>query len=104
MAPVTEMKAPVSAKNQVPDFITAINADYRSQIAHVFLLHGDIYDYCDNTGRDLTRSEEHTSELHSLRHLVCRLLLEKKKISNTRLFYLISCFYACLSARMRRLG
>src|ERR1035438_3119417 len=27
---------------------------------------------------DLTRSEEHTSELQSLRHLVCRLLLEKK--------------------------
>src|SRR5436853_4092505 len=29
------------------------------------------------------RSEEHTSELQSLRHLVCRLLLEKK---NKRLF------------------
>src|SRR5262245_63442138 len=27
----------------------------------------------------LGRSEEHTSELQSLRHLVCRLLLEKKK-------------------------
>src|SRR5471030_3374871 len=27
----------------------------------------------------LRRSEEHTSELQSLRHLVCRLLLEKKK-------------------------
>src|SRR5258705_3737012 len=26
-----------------------------------------------------TRSEEHTSELQSLRHLVCRLLLETKK-------------------------
>src|SRR5262245_62400098 len=26
----------------------------------------------------LPRSEEHTSELQSLRHLVCRLLLEKK--------------------------
>src|SRR5437899_11821200 len=26
----------------------------------------------------LARSEEHTSELQSLRHLVCRLLLEKK--------------------------
>src|SRR5262245_66453977 len=30
------------------------------------------------------RSEEHTSELQSLRHLVCRLLLEKKKKHNTR--------------------
>src|SRR5262245_65309317 len=28
------------------------------------------------------RSEEHTSELQSLRHLVCRLLLEKKKQDN----------------------
>ena len=28
-------------------------------------------------GEDRTRSEEHTSELQSLRHLVCRLLLEK---------------------------
>src|SRR5262245_65162699 len=30
-------------------------------------------------GPDHARSEEHTSELQSLRHLVCRLLLEKKK-------------------------
>src|SRR5205814_7922699 len=30
-------------------------------------------------GRLSARSEEHTSELQSLRHLVCRLLLEKKK-------------------------
>src|SRR5438045_6460164 len=29
--------------------------------------------------RSFPRSEEHTSELQSLRHLVCRLLLEKKK-------------------------
>src|ERR1035438_10791310 len=28
--------------------------------------------------RSVLRSEEHTSELQSLRHLVCRLLLEKK--------------------------
>src|SRR5437899_7050217 len=30
-------------------------------------------------GCPFARSEEHTSELQSLRHLVCRLLLEKKK-------------------------
>src|SRR3989449_6137497 len=29
-----------------------------------------------------TRSEEHTSELQSRLHLVCRLLLEKKKITS----------------------
>src|SRR3989449_7583237 len=33
----------------------------------------------------LTRSEEHTSELQSRLHLVCRLLLEKKKQSLTLL-------------------
>src|SRR5207253_8452466 len=30
-------------------------------------------------GPTIRRSEEHTSELHSRGHLVCRLLLEKKK-------------------------
>src|SRR5258705_10108221 len=48
--------------------------------------------YLFYTGKSLTgptprevlhRSEEHTSELQSLRHLVCRLLLEKKKLINT---------------------
>src|SRR5258706_13105673 len=32
-------------------------------------------------GALVTRSEEHTSELQSLTNLVCRLLLEKKKIT-----------------------
>src|SRR5205809_1999102 len=32
--------------------------------------------------RDQQRSEEHTSELQSRLHLVCRLLLEKKKPSD----------------------
>src|SRR5690625_6813710 len=30
-----------------------------------------------------SRSEEHTSELQSRGHLVCRLLLEKKKLTST---------------------
>src|SRR3989441_7150946 len=34
------------------------------------------------------RSEEHTSELQSLAYLVCRLLLEKKKIDSARLYCL----------------
>src|SRR2546425_2838031 len=33
--------------------------------------------------RVVLRSEEHTSELQSLAYLVCRLLLEKKKIYDT---------------------
>src|SRR2546421_8731348 len=34
----------------------------------------------------LNRSEEHTSELQSRSDLVCRLLLEKKKKNNKRLY------------------
>src|SRR3989442_7489211 len=37
------------------------------------------------------RSEEHTSELQSRPHLVCRLLLEKKKISFTQLMSIVVC-------------
>src|SRR5262245_54558436 len=39
----------------------------------------------DNPDANCLRSEEHTSELQSLRHLVCRLLLEKKKKTTTTL-------------------
>src|SRR5687768_18301229 len=35
-----------------------------------------------NSSSTPTRSEEHTSELQSRLHLVCRLLLEKKKNTN----------------------
>src|SRR6266487_7201138 len=37
-----------------------------------------------NCPRSPTRSEEHTSELQSPVHLVCRLLLEKKKTKNKK--------------------
>src|ERR1035438_10792876 len=50
--------------------------------------HGDIefFSLFNNPFRGLSfehKSEEHTSELQSLRHLVCRLLLEKKKNTQT---------------------
>src|SRR3712207_8073725 len=35
---------------------------------------------CGQLGESQARSEEHTSELQSRQYLVCRLLLEKKKI------------------------
>src|SRR5258708_29784254 len=35
----------------------------------------------DLGGRRIIRSEEHTSELQSPDHLVCRLLIEKKKVN-----------------------
>src|SRR2546422_7491477 len=40
--------------------------------------------------RNRPRSEEHTSELQSRLHLVCRLLLEKKKKENKREAYAIA--------------
>src|SRR5438045_7955514 len=43
----------------------------------------DVYNDLQSV-EDLLRSEEHTSELQSLRHLVCRLLLEKKKKKQNR--------------------
>src|SRR3712207_7061512 len=41
---------------------------------------GDLSSATAGTGRGGDRSEEHTSELQSRQYLVCRLLLEKKKI------------------------
>src|SRR5438876_5887900 len=35
---------------------------------------------CEQCGEEIGRSEEHTSELQSPVHIVCRLLLEKKKL------------------------
>src|SRR5947199_5217246 len=42
---------------------------------------------CFRWVRSFNRSEEHTSELQSLRHLVCRLLLEKKKRVDSVIVY-----------------
>src|SRR5262245_62853477 len=47
-----------------------------------FALHQSLPIYAGGLGVLAGRSEEHTSELQSLRHLVCRLLLEKKNTRN----------------------
>src|SRR6476659_9918427 len=54
--------------------------------AHVPLVEGpaDRVVLLAEAGQVSMRSEEHTSELQSLRHLVCRLLLAKKKVCKTR--------------------
>src|SRR5207253_9157888 len=60
---------------------------FQAQIAdiektHRGLLFNGQVEACDGTSAPfdtLPRSEEHTSELQSRGHLVCRLLLEKKK-------------------------
>src|SRR3989442_2254072 len=43
---------------------------------------GQVVEAAGQVGVALRRSEEHTSELQSRPHLVCRLLLEKKKTSS----------------------
>src|SRR5438045_5545143 len=58
-------------------------AEIRSSVGNRIVLASDGADANaaerEDAGLDRGRSEEHTSELQSLRHLVCRLLLEKKK-------------------------
>src|SRR5437870_7502132 len=48
--------------------------------ASLFCILGDLFDraHVAPVFREMVRSEEHTSELQSRGHLVCRLLLEKK--------------------------
>src|SRR5258708_18872505 len=46
---------------------------------------------CRRSTTGSTRSEEHTSELQSPDHLVCRLLLEKKK-NNVKRFHAAYCY------------
>src|SRR2546429_7197745 len=64
-----EKQAPVSASRHVLDVPDAIWSDEAAEIS----------DRVDGRDRNRRRSEEHTSELQSRLHLVCRLLLEKKK-------------------------
>src|SRR5438876_8654593 len=49
----------------------------------------------------IARSEEHTSELQSPVHLVCRLLLEKKKILNAPRVAFSARFVTARIARLR---
>src|SRR5690554_7216785 len=61
------------SKHDLPQYETKASAgvDLRANISEPFTL--------QSLERNLVRSEEHTSELQSRPHLVCRLLLEKKK-------------------------
>src|SRR5689334_23960015 len=67
--------------------LTTAGADSRLRIwpgqGHVFQafprFSGEADQALDEAAHFLVRSEEHTSELQSQFHLVCRLLLEKKK-------------------------
>src|SRR3712207_6867975 len=50
----------------------------QASCSHGSLTSGDLGS--DQRAQQLLRSEEHTSELQSRQYLVCRLLLEKKKL------------------------
>src|SRR5438045_7085879 len=62
----------------------------RAALLHRRSDHGQETARCGLRGN---RSEEHTSELQSLRHLVCRLLLEKKKTKNKKQHTIINISY-----------
>src|SRR5689334_23609649 len=85
-------------------YTTLFQSDFRSALRYVLrqdpdvILIGEMRD-AETVGAALsaaetghlvisTRSEEHTSELQSQFHLVCRLLLEKKKAPARALFRL----------------
>src|SRR3712207_9496106 len=75
--PISTRRRPVSAPTtsglpKVP--ISATNVPSSSSTWSRLLLESATYTSCR------PRSEEHTSELQSRQYLVCRLLLEKKKI------------------------
>src|SRR5438045_6062788 len=60
--------------SKLPKFPSVLSALRQSQNSSAFI-HLAVLQH---TSFSKIRSEEHTSELQSLRHLVCRLLLEKK--------------------------
>src|SRR5258705_4856971 len=62
----------------VEESITVLGGEGRAKDFDPLLLSEPAYQHRSG-GRAGLRSEEHTSELQSLRHLVCRLLLEIKE-------------------------
>src|SRR5437899_6047603 len=67
------------------------NYSVRESLGHERALMEPIRKLADVVIDSTQRSEEHTSELQSLRHLVCRLLLEKKKEINDSSDYALNC-------------
>src|SRR5690625_7124962 len=89
---IKETKRPV-VKNCLKAFFIGGFICLIGQVISMFYVH--FFDFTEKTASNPTiatlifitmlRSEEHTSELQSRGHLVCRLLLEKKKIKKYEL-------------------
>src|SRR5258708_14991612 len=61
-------------------YTTLFRSEPEENHRHIPLSEEEFKEFYDNFGSNhFQRSEEHTSELQSPDHLVCRLLLEKKK-------------------------
>src|SRR5690625_6656403 len=79
------VRASIKLLNQCPDRLEALGCTLDRNLRPIFakrLLNGLIYNYGGSAPQ--FRSEEHTSELQSRGHLVCRLLLEKKNKNQCR--------------------
>src|SRR5437899_12885795 len=70
---------PVVAKAGAETFATRLGCSVLAVMGLSEWIAADEDEYIRIAAGLASRSEEHTSELQSLRHLVCRLLLEKKK-------------------------
>src|SRR5256884_7184286 len=66
----------------------------RARVA-VGVLHANTRLGAEGQGVAVVRSEEHTSELQSRLHLVCRLLLEKKKKNTNPISYMPTVHNSC---------
>src|SRR3712207_8729764 len=74
----------VSAVRAGADHLRMADMLFAAATDHRYLDVGHVLDFTNKSLEALDvagRSEEHTSELQSRQYLVCRLLLEKKKIS-----------------------
>src|SRR5207244_12072057 len=68
-------------KRELEEPLAVVKAIRRDRLSPADRLNYDLFRR--GLEEQIERSEEHTSELQSPDHLVCRLLLEKKKKTNT---------------------
>ena len=83
LAAMFEDSDTLSFEGEQYDISTLTDGDSKEDFGGVTPLGGGSSSDDSSSGDD-TRSEEHTSELQSPMYLVCRLLLEKKKLLTVR--------------------